>query len=54
MSIAFVIGAYLGSKFALTLPEIAVKRIFAIVLFWAGIKMLGWDSAFLKWVRNIF
>ena len=54
MSIAFVIGAYLGSKFALTLPEITVKRIFAIVLFWAGIKMLGWDAAFLKWVRSIF
>src|SRR5947208_7048622 len=54
MSIAFVLGAYLGSKFALTLPEITVKRIFAIVLFWAGVKMLGWDAAFLKWIRGIF
>ena len=54
MSIAFIIGAYLGSKFALTLPEKTVKRIFAIVLFWAGIKMLGWDAAFMRWVKNIF
>jgi len=54
MSIAFIIGAYLGSKFALTLPEKTVKRIFAIILFWAGIKMLGWDAAFMRWVRNIF
>jgi len=54
MSIAFIIGAYLGSKFALTLPEKTVTRIFAIILFWAGIKMLGWDAAFMRWVRNIF
>ena len=54
MSIAFVLGAYLGSKFALSLPDKVVKRIFAIVLFWAGIKMLGWDAAFIKWVKNIF
>ena len=54
MSIAFIIGAYLGSKFAVTLPEKTVKRIFAIVLFWAGVKMMGWDAAFIRWVRNIF
>ena len=54
MSIAFIIGAYVGSKFALSLPEKTVKTIFAIVLFWAGIKMLGWDAAFLRWVKNIF
>jgi len=54
MSVAFIVGAYLGSKFALSLPEKTVKNIFAIILFWAGIKMLGWDAAFLKWIRDIF
>jgi uncharacterized membrane protein YfcA len=54
MSVAFIVGAYLGSKFALSLPEKTVKTIFAIVLFWAGIKMLGWDTDFLRWVKNIF
>jgi uncharacterized membrane protein YfcA len=54
MSAAFVLGAYLGSKFALSLPEEKVKKIFAIILFWAGIKMMGWDAQFIKWVRNIF
>jgi uncharacterized membrane protein YfcA len=54
MSVAFIIGAYLGSKFAVAMPEKTVKRIFAIVLFWAGVKMMGWDAAFIKWVRNIF
>lgn len=54
MSVAFILGAYLGSKFALSLPEEKVKKIFAIVLFWAGIKMMGWDALFLKWFKNIF
>jgi uncharacterized membrane protein YfcA len=54
MSVAFILGAYLGSRFALSLPEEKVRKIFAIILFWAGIKMMGWDSLLLKWFRNIF
>src|SRR5256885_12003269 len=44
MSLAFILGAYLGSKFALSLPEEKVKKVFAIILFYAGIKMMGWDA----------
>jgi uncharacterized membrane protein YfcA len=54
MSLAFILGAYFGSKFALSLPQDKVKKIFAIILFWAGIKMMGWDALFLKWVKGIF
>ena len=54
MSVAFIFGAYLGSKFSLSLPEERVKKIFAVILFWAGIKMMGWDTMFIKWVKNIF
>jgi len=54
MSVAFILGAYLGSKFALSLPEEIVRKIFAIILFWAGIKMMGWDALLIKWVKNIF
>ncbi len=54
MSVAFILGAYLGSRFALSLPEEKVKKFFAIILFWAGIKMMGWDTTFIKWVKNIF
>jgi len=54
MSVAFILGAYLGSKFALSLPEEIVRKIFAIILFWEGIKMMGWDALFIKWVKNIF
>jgi hypothetical protein len=54
MALAFVIGGWLGSKWALALPEVAVKRIFAIILFYSGIKMMGWDAAIYRAVKNIF
>ncbi len=54
MSLAFILGAYLGSKFALSLSEDKVKKIFAIILFWAGIKMMGWDALLIKWFKSIF
>jgi len=43
MAIAFVLGGFLGSKIALMLSEAALKKIFAIVLFYTGFKMLGFD-----------
>lgn len=54
MAAAFVIGGWLGSKWALSLPEVTVKRIFAIILFYSGIKMMGWDALIYRAVKNIF
>jgi len=54
MAAAFVIGGWLGSKWALSLPEVVVKRIFAVILFYSGIKMMGWDTAIVRAVKNIF
>jgi len=54
MAIAFVIGGWLGSKWALSLPEDVVKKIFAIILFYSAIKMMGWDAALIKWIKNVF
>ena len=54
MAIAFVVGGWLGSKWALSLPEEVVKKIFAIILFYSAIKMMGWDAALIKWIRNVF
>lgn len=54
MAVSFVIGGWLGSKWALSLPEVTVKRIFAIILFYSAIKMMEWDSAIFKAVKNIF
>jgi len=54
LAIGFVGGAYFGSKLALSLPTETLKKIFAIILFYTAIKMLGWDAAFIKWVKAIF
>ena len=48
MSIAFVAGGYLGSKLSLVISEIALRRIFAIVLFYTAFKMLNWDKAIIN------
>lgn len=54
MSIAFILGGWLGSKISLALPGELVKKIFAILLFYTGIKMMGWEALFVKWLKNIF
>ena len=40
MFVSFVLGGWLGSKFALSIPQETVKKIFAIVLLLVGCKML--------------
>jgi uncharacterized protein len=54
MSIAFVLGGWLGSKLALRLPEDTVKKIFAVFLFYSAFKLLKWDKAIFNWIRDIF
>ncbi|MGC4038860.1 MAG: sulfite exporter TauE/SafE family protein [Chitinophagaceae bacterium] len=54
MSIAFILGGWLGSKISLALPQDTVKKIFAVVLFYTAFKMLGWDAAFFKWIKSLF
>jgi uncharacterized membrane protein YfcA len=41
MAIGFVIGGWFGSKLAVSISELAVKRIFAVILFYSAFKMLG-------------
>jgi uncharacterized membrane protein YfcA len=43
MALAFLIGGFFGSKLALAISEASLRRIFAIVLFYTGFKMLGFD-----------
>ena len=56
MAASFVIGGFLGSKIALAISEDALKKIFAIVLFYTGLKMLGFDLVALvaQGVKKIF
>ena len=43
MAVGFLLGGFLGSKLALAISELALRRIFAIVLFYTAFKMLGVD-----------
>jgi len=54
MSVAFVLGGWLGSKLSLSLPQDTVKKIFAVVLFYTAFRMMGWDILFIKWIKGIF
>lgn len=54
LALGFVVGAYFGSKLAVNLDQDALKKIFAIILFYTAFKMLNWDTIFIKWVRSFF
>ena len=40
LTIAFVIGGYLGSVFSINLPEKALKKIFGIFMLFIALKMI--------------
>lgn len=53
MSIAFVLGGWVGSKIALSISQEALKKIFAIFLFYVAFRFLHWDQAIIKWVKGL-
>jgi uncharacterized membrane protein YfcA len=53
MSIAFVLGGWIGSKIALSLPQETLKKIFAIFLFYVAFRFLHWDQAIIKWIKSL-
>ncbi|MET0392548.1 MAG: sulfite exporter TauE/SafE family protein [Chitinophagaceae bacterium] len=54
MSVAFILGGWLGSKLALQLSQELLRKIFAIVLFYTAFRMLHWDTLLIKWVKSWF
>jgi uncharacterized protein len=48
LAIGFIIGGFVGSSLAVRLDQSLIKKIFAAVLFYTGIKMMGWDAAIIK------
>lgn len=56
MAFGFLLGGFLGSKIALALSEAALKRTFAVILFYTAFKMLGFDLiAFIaQGIKKIF
>lgn len=53
LAVGFVVGAYFGSKIALSINQEILKKIFAVILFYTAIKLLSWDSLIVKWVKGI-
>jgi uncharacterized membrane protein YfcA len=54
LAIGFVAGGFLGSTIALKIDKEALKKIFAIILFYTAFKMLEWDSVVIRWFKNLF
>jgi len=54
LAAGFIIGGYLGSSIALKIDKDALKKIFAVIMFYTAFKMLEWDTAIFRWVKGIF
>ncbi len=52
LAFGFVLGGLAGSNLAIRLDEKILKKIFAIVLFYTGIKMMGWDDRLIKFIKS--
>lgn len=51
IAIAFVVGSYFGSKYALKVPEHKIKVIFGVFLLYVAIRML--HSGGMKWFSEV-
>lgn len=54
LAAGFIAGGYFGSSIAVKLDKEVLKKIFAIVLFYTAFKMLAWDVAIARWIKNVF
>ena len=52
LALGFVAGSYLGSKWALSLPQETIKKYFALLLFYTAFKMIGWEKQLIQWIRS--
>jgi uncharacterized membrane protein YfcA len=50
----FVLGGLLGGALAIRIDQLILRRLFALILFYTGIKMLGWDKVIVNWVKHLF
>lgn len=54
LAAGFIIGGYLGSNIAVKIEKELLKKIFAVVLLYTAVKMLGWDVWLVRWFKSIF
>ncbi len=52
LAVGFILGAYLGGRWALSLSQTQLKQIFAGVLIYTAIRMLAWDQWLLQWIKK--
>lgn len=50
----FILGGLLGSMIAVKIDQHMLKKIFALILFYTGIKMLDWDKVIVNWMKHLF
>jgi len=53
IAIGFLIGGYFGSHIAVRIDKDLLRKLFALILFYTAIKMLGWDTKFIEWIKGI-
>jgi uncharacterized membrane protein YfcA len=51
LAAGFIVGGYFGSHLALKINQSLLKKIFAAILLYTAIKMLGWDKMVIGWFR---
>jgi hypothetical protein len=51
LAAGFIIGGYFGSKLALKIDQVLLKKIFAVILLYTAFKMLQWDKAIINLFR---
>lgn len=54
LAIGFVAGGFLGSTIALKIDRDALRKIFAVILFYTAFNMMGWDTVVVRWFKNLF
>jgi uncharacterized protein len=54
LAIGFLAGGFIGSSIALKIDKEALKKIFAVILFYTAFKMLEWDTLLIRWVKSWF
>jgi len=53
LAAGFVIGGFFGGKIAARLDTDLMKKIFALILIYTAIKLLGFDHALFRWVKQL-
>ncbi|MBL7751062.1 MAG: sulfite exporter TauE/SafE family protein [Chitinophagaceae bacterium] len=54
LAAGFVIGGLIGSKIALRIDTVMLKKVFAVVLLYSAFKLLGWDQWLFRSVKQLF